>query len=117
MPLPVWWFDFSYNILKRTRRVMQKKRPVVVTDIREAYRYTREVYKCISEQMTQQQNFYNSEDRKKAENRSQKEGQLKIAEQFDECPGIKILLEADDSFPGMTWAAGRLFNGLKNSDN
>ena len=116
MPLPVWWFDFSYNILKRTRRVMQKKRPVVVTDIREAYRYTREVYKCISEQMTQQQNFYNSEDRKKAENRSQKEGQLKIAEQFDECPGIKILLEADDSFPGMAWAADRLFNGLKNSD-
>ena len=117
MPLPVWWFDFTYNILKRTRRVMQKKRPIVVTDICEVYRYTREVYKCISEQMTQQQNFYNSENRKKAENCSKKEGQLKIAEQFDECPGIKILLGVDDSFPDMAWAVDRLFNGLKNSDN
>ena len=117
MPLPVWWFDFTYNILKRTRRVMQKKRPIVVTDIREVYRYTREVYKCISEQMTQQQNFYNSEDREKAENRNQKEGQLKIAEQFNECPGIKMLLKVDDSFSGSAWVAVRLFNGLKNSDN
>lgn len=131
MPLPVWWFDFSYNILKRTRRNMRKKTPMVVTDISEIFRYTCEVYRCISNQITEQQNFYNTEDKERAENLKSKEDELKIAERFNACPGVKILMDAtekadkgakaekaaDDQICSMESAVIRMFDELKNSDS
>lgn len=109
MPLPLWWFDFSYNILKRTKRTMKKKTPATVKDDYGMYRYTRELYKCISEQIQEQQKFYNTENTAK-----HAQEPLKISEQFKECPGIKVFIEGKVN-NDVEDAVNVLFEGLKNS--
>lgn len=106
MPLPLWWFDFSYNILKRVRRILKKRNPATVTSTSAMYRYVKEVYECIYEQVENQQNFYN-----KASSGSE----LYIAEQFKDCPGIALLLAGNNKDDKMEKAVNRMFNGLKNS--
>lgn len=113
VPLPLWWFDFSYNILKRTKRRMKKKIPATVKDAH-MYRYTRELYKCILEQIEEQEKFYNTENGTKLTQET-----LKISDQFKKCPGIKVLIEGKENKEkennDMEDAVNTLFEGLKNS--
>lgn len=113
MPLPLWWFDFSYNILKRTKRTMEKKNPVTVTDVNEMYAYTKGLYVCILEHISEQARFYGD--------CLEEECELKIVDQFKECPGIKEFFNTNENenknenVSDMQKAMDRLFNRLKNS--
>lgn len=115
MPLPLWWFDFTYNILKRTRRILKKKNPLEVTADTPMYRYAKKVYECLLELIKNQQDFYNKAGTEKIEGADNAE-MLKTVDQFKMCPGIRILLEDGDQYFNMEEAVNKMFEGLKNSD-
>ena len=108
MPLPLWWFDFTYNILKRTRRILKKKNPLEVTADTPMYRYTKKVYECLLELIKNQQDFYNKAGIRKSESADNAE-MLKTVEQFKMCPGIRTLLEDGDQYFNMEEAVNKMF--------
>ena len=55
--LPIYWFDMMYNILKRTKRNLQKYNPVKI-EKEDLYTYIGHVYKEISRQLKKQQDEY-----------------------------------------------------------
>lgn len=91
MPLPLWWFDFSYNILKRALRDQQKKNPKAINDTDKMYDYMKDLYSGIKKQLEQQQKFYNSD---RYNEKADKTGdEIQMVKMFAECPIIKMLLE------------------------
>lgn len=87
MPLPLWWFDFSYNILKRLRKTI--KLQLQKTNRCPKYSDICNVYKCLLEQLEDQNKFYNSSYRDHKMN-------LNFAKIFKDCPGIKVFLDSND---------------------
>lgn len=79
MPLPLWWFDFSYNVLKRVRRNQLKKNPKSCKTPEDLFFYTKRFYECMGEQLKQQQDFYAS-------------CELNLSDVFRNCPAIKCIL-------------------------
>ena len=118
MPLPLWWFDFSYNVLKRVRRNVKKNNPKMVTNEDELFLYMKKLYHCILEQIEDQQNFYNSGD---------SYNNLKIKEQFEECPAIRMILKekfqdssensSKDNQVEVKKVICKMFENLKNSES
>ena len=91
MPLPLWWFDFSYNILKRAFREQQKKNPKAIKDIDKMYDYMKDLYSGIKKQLEQQQEFYNSD---RYNEKAEKTGdEIQMVKMFTECPVIKMILD------------------------
>lgn len=91
MPLPLWWFDFSYNILKRVFREQQKKNPKAINDIDKMYDYMKDLYSGIKKQLEQQQEFYNSD---RYNEKAEKTGdEIQMVKMFTECPVIKMILD------------------------
>ena len=118
MPLPLWWFDFSYNVLKRVRRNVKKNNPKMVTNEDELFLYMKKLYHCILKQIEDQQNFYNSGD---------SYNNLKIKEQFEECPAIRMILKekfqdssensSKDNQVEVKKVICKMFENLKNSES
>ena len=91
MPLPLWWFDFSYNILKRAFREQQKKNPKAINDTDKMYDYMKDLYSGIKKQLEQQQEFYNSD---RYNEKAEKTGdEIQMVKLFTECPVIKMILD------------------------
>lgn len=91
MPLPLWWFDFSYNILKRAFREQQKKNPKAINDTDKMYDYMKDLYSGIKKQLEQQQGFYNSD---RYNEKAEKTGdEIQMVKLFTECPVIKMILD------------------------
>lgn len=85
IPIPLYWFDFSYNILKRTRREVWKN-SLMIEKIEDMFDYIGELYQTIGEQLREQEEFYaygiNQEEQI---NRSP----YKIEKRFTDCPVVK----------------------------
>lgn len=114
MPLPLWWFDFSYNILKRAFRDQQKKNPKAINDTDKMYDYMKDLYSGIKKQLERQQEFYNSD---RYNEKAEKTGdEIQMAKMFAECPAIKMILaeEQHQSSQDMKSAVDQLFRRLKN---
>lgn len=91
MPLPLWWFDFSYNILKRALREQKKKNPKAINDTDKMYDYMKDLYSGIKKQLKQQQEFYNSD---RYNEKAEKTGdEIQMVKMFTECPVIKMILD------------------------
>lgn len=111
MPLPLWWFDFSYNILKRALREQQKKNPRAINDTDQMYDYMQDLYAEIKKQLGQQQDFYNSD---RCNRKDEKSGdEIRMVELFTDCPVIKMLF-CDNQQNDMKSAVNQLFKRLKN---
>lgn len=91
MPLPLWWFDFSYNILKRAFREQQKKNPKAINDTDKMYDYMKDLYSGIKKQLEQQQGFYNSD--RYNEKAEETGDEIQMVKLFTECPVIKMILD------------------------
>ena len=114
MPLPLWWFDFSYNILKRAFRDQQKKNPKAINDTDKMYDYMKDLYSGIKKQLERQQEFYNSD---RYNEKAEKTGdEIQMVKMFAECPAIKMILaeEQHQSSQDMKSAVDQLFRRLKN---
>lgn len=114
MPLPLWWFDFSYNILKRALRDQQKKNPKAINDTDKMYDYMKDLYSGIKKQLERQQEFYNSD---RYNEKAEKTGdEIQMVKMFAECPAIKMILaeEQHQSSQDMKSAVDQLFRRLKN---
>lgn len=130
MPLPLWWFDFSYNILKRALREQKKKNPKAINDTDKMYDYMKDLYSGIKKQLEQQQKFYNSD---RYNEKADKTGdEIQMVKMFAECPVIKMLLEKKEdpeedekgkkdneqqSIEDMKSAVDQLFRRLKNFES
>lgn len=130
MPLPLWWFDFSYNILKRALRDQQKKNPKAINDTDKMYDYMKDLYSGIKKQLEQQQKFYNSD---RYNEKADKTGdEIQMVKMFAECPIIKMLLEKkkdpeedekgkedneQQNIEDMKSAVDQLFRRLKNFES
>ena len=128
MPLPLWWFDFSYNILKRAVREQQKKNPIVINDTNSMYNYVKDLYAGIKAQLEQQQDFYKTD-------RVEEGDEIRMVELFSECPIIKWILDeqsnekgrkvqqnqngkkATGEYDDARKAVNRIFSRLKNFGN
>lgn len=93
MPLPLWWFDLSYNVLKRVRRSQLNKNPKTCRTEKDLYFYTRRFYECMGAQLEQQQAFYES-------------SKLNFADVFYNCPAIKCILYGESSADSL-YSAGK----------
>ena len=114
MPLPLWWFDFSYNILKRALRDQKKKNPKTINDTDKMYDYMKDLYSGIKKQLERQQEFYNSD---RYNEKAEKTGdEIQMVKMFAECPAIKMILaeEQHQSSQDMKSAVDQLFRRLKN---
>ena len=114
MPLPLWWFDFSYYILKRALRDQQKKNPKAINDTDKMYDYMKDLYSGIKKQLERQQEFYNSD---RYNEKAEKTGdEIQMVKMFAECPAIKMILaeEQHQSSQDMKSAVDQLFRRLKN---
>ena len=101
MPLPIWWFDFSYNVLKRMKRNREEMKLGSISDINEMHSYTKGVYECLLEQLKKQQDFYSTSD-------------INIARMFEECPAVKVFLQTSAHVDADRNSISDLFNKLKN---
>ena len=128
MPLPLWWFDFSYNILRRAVREQQKKNPIVINDTNSMYNYVKDLYAGIKAQLEQQQDFYKTD-------RVEEGDEIRMVELFSECPIIKWILDeqsnekgrkvqqnqngkkATGEYDDARKAVNRIFSRLKNFGN
>lgn len=104
MPLPLYWFDFTYNILKRTRNGLKKENPQYISS-NQTYKYAQRVYIHIQDQLKKQKNFYITE-QTKAYNNNQ------FLERFQECPGVKCFL---DPSKGEEEFMNSVFEKIKNT--
>lgn len=86
MPLPLWWFDFSYNILKRAVREQKKKNPRAINKAVNMYDYMKDLYVGIGKQLKQQQEFYITD-------RVEEADEIRIVDLFSECPVIEVFLD------------------------
>ena len=104
MPLPLWWFDYSYNILKRLRYKMKKEIPHLVTTESSLCDYTATLYKAIAKLIEDQDGFYNT----------------KIEEKYKDCPIIDILLNLkkdEENERTFKTVMEKMFRDLKNLTN
>ena len=117
MPLPLWWFDFSYNILKRALREQDKKNPKAINDTDKMYDYMKDLYGGIKSQLENQQKFYNSD---RYNEKAEKAGdEIQMVKIFADCPAIKMILaeEQQQSSQDMKSVVDQLFRRLKNFKN
>lgn len=117
MPLPLWWFDFSYNILKRALREQEKKNPKAINDTDKMYDYMKDLYGGIKSQLENQQKFYNSD---RYNEKAEKAGdEIQMVKIFADCPAIKMILaeEQQQSSQDMKSVVDQLFRRLKNFKN
>lgn len=103
MPLPLWWFDYSYNILKRLRYKMKKEIPHLVTPDSSLCEHTVTLYKALTKLIEDQDKFYNTG----------------IEKKYKDCPIIDILLHLKDEDGKMRTfetVMEKMFMELKNTD-
>lgn len=81
-PLPVYWFDMFYNIVKRVRREMKQQNPVSIKK-EEYFGYIAKIYKEIARHLKQQETIY----------RAHGQEDIYIYKQFVTCPYIDYFIE------------------------
>lgn len=92
LPFPVYWFDFTYNIMKRVRREMLRDNPVYM-DAGETFIYIKKLFRYIANHLSMQDEFYGfTVNDSKTEN-SKKQYAFKLRERFEECPVVQFFLE------------------------
>lgn len=96
LPLPIYWIDLTYNILKRTRRdLLERNRSYV--EYGEMYYYIQRLFSCIEGHLERQDSFYkfNREgktaitkhcDRPQS---NQAQYSYRLKERFQECPFVQ----------------------------
>ncbi len=105
LPLPLFWFDFTYNILKRVRREMNEEF-IVSSKSEDTFFYIKKLYENIAGQLKEQDKFYqfNEEDKNKGQEEEEAKGQeeekenaypYQLAERFERCPVVKYFFEED----------------------
>ncbi len=90
LPLPLFWFDFTYNILKRVRRDMNEKF-IVSYKSEDMFSCVQKLYENIAVQLSEQEKFYSFKDNK---NNAIDESpyDYKLVERFKECPVVEYFL-------------------------
>ena len=86
LPLPLFWFDFSYNVLKRVRREM-KERFFVSRKEEDLFFFIQDLYESIKKQLKEQQEFYSFGEER------QPDYSYQLVKRFEECPVIKYFLK------------------------
>lgn len=86
LPLPLYWFDFTYNVLKRLKRAMTEEF-IVSRATSDMFDYIQKLYTNILKQLEQQREFYKDEKKK------DEVDFYKLKERFEECPVVKYFLD------------------------
>jgi hypothetical protein len=94
LPLPLYWFDFTYNILKRVKRAMNEEF-IVSADTENIFYCIQKLYQFILTRLEEQQKFYflNSEEKEERQKDGIDPCDYKLAERFEKCPVVAYFLE------------------------
>lgn len=82
VPLPIYWVDFTYNILKRTKRIMSNEF-LISKKSDDAFLCIQKVLESIKKQLGDQQSFYKND--------------YRLMERFTKCPVVEYFLESTDN--------------------
>lgn len=77
VPLPLYWVDFTYNILKRTKRSMSNEF-LVSKNIDDAFLCIQKVFESIQKQLEEQESFYGED--------------YQLVKRFTTCPVVDYFL-------------------------
>ncbi|MCI9081231.1 MAG: hypothetical protein HFI70_02715 [Lachnospiraceae bacterium] len=90
LPLPLFWFDLTYNILKRVKRDMNEKF-IVSHKSEDMFSCIQKLYENIAGQLTEQEEFYAYQEKgNQIQDRSAYD--YKLVERFRECPIVDYFL-------------------------
>ncbi|GFI50109.1 hypothetical protein IMSAGC020_01315 [Lachnospiraceae bacterium] len=92
LPLPVYWFDFSYNINKRVRREMLLDNPVFM-EAKETFVYIQKLYRCFENHLARQDEFYGFDNDGSSEKNYKGQYLYRLKDKFTECPVVQFFLE------------------------
>ncbi len=97
LPLPIYWFDFTYNILKRTMRNLAKE-ITVSAELGRMFSFIQRVYDDIEQRLKGQQDYYSwkPEDEDKPEKEGPNPGDYQLLGRFRECPAVEYFLTEDE---------------------
>ncbi|NBH14544.1 hypothetical protein D3Z36_10245 [Lachnospiraceae bacterium] len=90
LPLPLFWFDFTYNILKRVKRDMNEKFMLSYKS-QDMFSCIQKLYENIVWQLSEQEGFYSYQ----GDGDSVQHGSFydyKLVERFRECPIVEYFL-------------------------
>lgn len=90
---PVYWFDMSYNVLKRTKRILNKSNPEGIGK-EDTFLYIRKMYQEIARQLKLQREFYDKAFPEEEQNMTDYTYR-KFDEKFEKCPYVSYFLEED----------------------
>lgn len=95
LPLPIYWFDFTYNILKRTMRSLAKE-ITVSAELENMFSFIRKVYKDIESRLGEQQDYYSWKSGNKPEKEGPDPDDYQLQGRFSECPVVEYFFEEDE---------------------
>lgn len=94
LPMPIYWFDFTFNILKRTMRVLAKE-ITVSAKLEDMFSFIQRVYVDIEERLKEQQDYYSLKSGDKLEKEGPDPGDYQLLKRFEKCPVVKYFREED----------------------
>ncbi len=87
LPLPLYWFDLTYNILKRMKRAMSEEF-IVSSKTENMFFCIQKLYENIVDQLKEQESFYSLKGMKPDESSYE----YQLAERFTTCPVVDYFL-------------------------
>lgn len=94
LPFPVYWFDVSYNIMKRVRREMLQDNPIYIQP-EETFAYIQKLYKCFEEHLGRQDEFYGFVKDDSSDKNHKEQYLYRLKDKFTECPTVQFFLEEE----------------------
>ncbi len=97
LPLPLFWFDLTYNLLKRVRRKMNREL-IVSVNTEDMFLYIKTLYHYIEEQLGEQEEFFFPESKSNEDAKKEDRilGNYQLKKRFTECPVVKYFLEKEE---------------------
>lgn len=105
LPIPVHWFDFTYNLLKRVKRTLSEEN-ILSVEGDSMFVYMKRLYEIIAEQLEEQEAFY-SLTKKESDSLEELYGDdsyvkqgvddsYQLAARFRKCPVVEYFLGQED---------------------
>lgn len=94
LPLPIYWLDFTHNVLKRTMRALAKE-TMVSAKLEDMFSFIQRVYGDIEERLKEQQDYYSSKSEGTRDKGGPDPGDYKLLDRFKECSAVDYFLSDD----------------------